>query len=308
MTFLGMAAGLPAACGDDGQNYVGPSAGAGAAGTGCAIDNDCPATAPFCVNGTCLDMPAPCDAGLVDCPGVGCVDVSADPNHCGSCESDCGGGTCVSGNCTCAGPGMINCPGAGCVDVSTDPDHCGGCDNSCNGLQCVSGNCVCDAPLLDCGGCTDPSADPNNCGGCNAPCGQPEYCDAGSCECKPGLTSVNGQCLDLQSNPNNCGGMGPCGTNAPMCLNGMCVNDCGNLNECNNACVDTNSNPLHCGDCNNPCNQSEVCVDGNCQEWQVAVGCSTCPCPSSCNGDFNNCCSYPGDSSLVICVEGDQCP
>jgi len=164
--------------------------------------------------------------------------------------------------------------------------------------------------MQDCGnGCSDLSADPKNCGSCNHGCNDTEYCDASSCVCKPGLVQSPNGCVDPTTNPNDCGGNGPCGGNTPLCEGGTCVASCGNnLDQCNNACVNFDTDPLHCGKCDKVCNTDEVCVQGKCKNWQVGVGCNTCPCSGSCQGDFQQCCTYPGDQSLVICVDANDCP
>jgi hypothetical protein len=270
----------------------------------CLVDGDC-GDGEVCNDRQCVPTPESCGASEVLCPD-GCFDLSSDPAHCGACDTNCGPGTCVSGTCQCGG-GSIVCEGA-CVDPSTDPNHCGGCpgQNCGNGQSCVSGVCQCDNGTQACGqgGCVDTANDPNNCGGCGNQCNQGQYCD-GTCKCLPGLTLVNGQCVDTQSNPNACGqGQQQC---ADVCQNGACVAGCQNpLQECDGACVDLDRNPLHCGDCGNRCDADEVCSNGNCRNWEVGIGCNSCPC-SSCGGDFGTCCTFPGDATLVICVDGD-CP
>ena len=42
---------------------------------------------------------APCDACAGTCCNDVCVDYATDPQHCGSCENDCGGGACSAGMC-----------------------------------------------------------------------------------------------------------------------------------------------------------------------------------------------------------------
>lgn len=277
----------------------------------CLVDAHCPPSAQFCVDQECQDNPTmTCAPGLIDCDAAGCVDVSSDPSHCGGCGIDCNGGTCVSGQCSC-GPGDIVC-NDGCVDPSTDPDHCGGCGNQCDaGVTCVSGNCACAAGAITCNGaCVDPAADPDHCGGCGNGCSDLQYCDAGNCACKPGLTAVGNGCVDTSSDPSNCGDVGnQCGGGTPSCQNGACVAGCnGGLTDCGDACVNLDNDPLYCGACDQSCNAAEVCVDGECRDWAVAFGCNSCPCPSQCQGDFGQCCPYPGDPDVIICVDAGGCP
>jgi hypothetical protein len=85
------------------------------------------------------------DAGDAGDAGV-CIDVTHDPDHCGSCENKCIGptATCVGGQCAC-GPGFDYCSGQGCMDVSSDTNNCGACGNVCDPnqfSQCIGGACA----------------------------------------------------------------------------------------------------------------------------------------------------------------------
>jgi len=90
----------------------------------------------------------------------------------------------------------------------------------------------------------------------------------------------------------------------------MCVQQCPTGQQtCNNSCVNTQTDARNCGGCNNTCATDEVCVAGNCRQFEIALGCTTCPCPISCGGGgFNQCCTYPKDPTLVICVQANNCP
>lgn len=117
-----------------------------------------------------LDAPAPPDA----CPsptrlcGSACVDTTADPDHCGRCDSPCvplagsipfcAVSRCVNAVCR---PGFGNCDmnrANGCeIDVDSSVDHCGRCDHRCEGAPnaqpaCELGACilVCDPGWTDC--------------------------------------------------------------------------------------------------------------------------------------------------------------
>jgi hypothetical protein len=71
-----------------------------------------------------------------------CVDVSTDPNNCGTCGKTCEPGAVCSGG-TCACPvGEMSCGGA-CVDIKSDVNNCGGCGMSCGGTgsTCTGGAC-----------------------------------------------------------------------------------------------------------------------------------------------------------------------
>jgi hypothetical protein len=115
-----------------------------------------------------------CPAGLDVC-GDGCVDVTADPNHCGECGNACttsvigASPTCVGGVCGYTCGTLTECDGA-CVDVTSDPNHCGSCDQICpGGRACVGSQC---APETL--GCTANS----QCGSA-CPSSVVEFCDCG---------------------------------------------------------------------------------------------------------------------------------
>lgn len=75
------------------------------------------------------------------CDGVW-VDLSRDPDHCGSCETACGADDpCFNGTCGCAfGTGCAR----SCVDLATDPLHCGACGTPClTGALCETSECRC---------------------------------------------------------------------------------------------------------------------------------------------------------------------
>lgn len=141
----------------------------------------------------------------------------------------------------------------------------------------------------------------------------------GGCVCRPGLTLLNGQCVDTKSNPQFCGQPGQattqCTGNTPLCDNGVCVGQCGNNKDnCNGQCINTDIDPLHCGSCGGGggggsiCQSDEVCVNGECRSWIPGLGCNTCPCQSSCFGNHDQCCPYPGAPTLIACVDANSCP
>lgn len=95
--------------------------------------------------------PLQCSVGETRCEvdddGV-CVDINADPDHCGgcneSCETDIAGASphCDSGECRteCESSDHEICDSE-CIAVQTDPDHCGSCDNTCFTDSCTDGSC-----------------------------------------------------------------------------------------------------------------------------------------------------------------------
>jgi hypothetical protein len=92
----------------------------------------------------------------------------------------------------------------------------------------------------------------------------------------------------------------------PFCQEGVCVADCtGPFGACGDSCINEDTDPLNCGGCGTVCDVDEVCVEGGCEGFDVIPACTTCPC-DACGGD--ECCEYPGDASLVICVDAGACP
>lgn len=84
-----------------------------------------------------------CPPGLTMC-GDSCVSLQTDPDHCGTCDTVCGGAAvCRHGACTNVCPvGQALCA-RGCVDIRNDAKSCGSCDNACgNGQTCVDGTCT----------------------------------------------------------------------------------------------------------------------------------------------------------------------
>lgn len=98
----------------------------------------------------------PCSTGLC-CAGV-CGDLSANPNHCGSCGNVCISGCCHGGVCCpLCDTGQTLC-GMTCVDTSSDPSNCGSCGHACaSDAVCTAG--VCKKPVVIC-----PPGE-RNCGG-----------------------------------------------------------------------------------------------------------------------------------------------
>lgn len=79
--------------------------------------------------------------GTLDC-GSGCVDVTANPEHCGSCENVGDGATegCVNYQCQCKAR-LTRCGGVS-VDRQTGESNCGSCGVTCTGKKaCKNGVC-----------------------------------------------------------------------------------------------------------------------------------------------------------------------
>jgi hypothetical protein len=81
-----------------------------------------------------------CGDGESACSGA-CVDLLADPEHCGSCSTACGSrGDCRDGECLCD-PVSTSCP-SGCARLDNDPLNCGTCGRVCpEGSACRRGLC-----------------------------------------------------------------------------------------------------------------------------------------------------------------------
>jgi hypothetical protein len=204
-------------------------------------------------------------------PGIGCVDVISDENHCGACGNVCTPGeACMNGVCLCLGD---VCTGV-CVDLRTDNDNCGACDRQCSvGFTCVDGQCVLasqyvpdtQTDVLNCGRldnrcygvgaqccdgkCSIRTSDINNCGACGT-----------VCDTQNGEQCCFGRCVDVQNDVQNCG---TCGAACPVglyCYQGRCIslgtNDhCSGIGDLcppgtncrNGACVSTTDSNVNCG-------------------------------------------------------------
>lgn len=82
----------------------------------------------------------------LDVCGTGCVNLAADPLHCGQCFNECGTneacevGVCMPTELVCDAPEVV-CSNA-CVDTQTSAQHCGTCDAPCDAnADCVAGVC-----------------------------------------------------------------------------------------------------------------------------------------------------------------------
>ncbi len=167
-----------------------------------------------------------CAPGQQLCDGV-CLDVTANPAHCGSCGATCAvGASCVAGQCACQG-NLTNCDGT-CVDLRGDGTHCGDCTTVCTGnLVCSAG--VCQSSCTAAGqtacatSCVDLNSDPANCGTCGTPCPVGAVCAASVCVCPTGTSLCGGSCTDTATDALNCGGCGLiCGA-GQACTAGLCT-------------------------------------------------------------------------------------
>jgi hypothetical protein len=77
-------------------------------------------------------FPPTAEPSVMECDGK-CVNISADPAHCGACDFKCPNSfVCAFGRCqpSCGGVGFMNCGGVQ-VDTSVDRNNCGMCNNPC---------------------------------------------------------------------------------------------------------------------------------------------------------------------------------
>lgn len=269
-----------------------------------------------CLN-FCTTSGSQCRAGVCTCPpgekecGDACVDVSANPSHCGTCGNACGSGQkCERGVCVAACTVNTNnaCGDGKCWDLEADPKHCGSTCRSCRSLEtCTAGACACPAGSTTCNGrCTVLESDPENCGACGTRCALGEACVAGACGCQGGLTRCGNECVSLVSQT-NCGACGQaCGAGL-SCSQGKCVAACSlTAMRCDTGlCADTGNDPRNCGSCGQACQASEVCVDGHCAAQTSAVGCTSCPC-DACTFDAEALCCLR--SGAPYCVKAERCP
>lgn len=121
-----------------------------------------------------------------------CVDVLANPEHCGTCEEICNEREeCFEGACVLACASTERRCDGECVDPATDLRHCGACNAPCpTDARCEEGRCIaiCPEPLVACGlECANFENDERHCGGCGKPCDASIHC-------------VWQQCVDAQVN------------------------------------------------------------------------------------------------------------
>ena len=281
------------------------------------------ATGQACVGGACvagpmdastadtgatMDTGLTCASGQLACGGF-CLNVSSDPNHCGSCSTvcaagqSCSGGRCIGGSdggaVMCAS-GQTNCGGF-CTDLTADPGHCGTCSTACGTGQICTGS-MCRTGTPD---------------------GGTGMVDAGTITCTGGLTACGTVCNDLQNDPNHCG---TCTTVCPsgqFCSGGRCgttgggtgdagtVTCTGGLTACGGACNDLTSDPNHCGTCTTVCSSSQICSAGRCvtagggDGGAVMCGSGLTNCSGACN-DLQNDPSHCG-TCTTVCPSGQFC-
>ena len=168
------------ACGSQCKTVATDQENCGACGNVCGAGQTCQ-------NGQCQ-----CSSGLLACNGT-CVSSTA--THCGGCNTTCASGqVCSQNSCqTTCGSGETQCSDGACVSTTGgDALHCGGCNPCPAGAACNAGVCSCAvAGQMMCGSaCVDVMTSAANCGGCNRPCNG--TCNNGVCTTSTGTAGTGG--------------------------------------------------------------------------------------------------------------------
>ena len=273
-----------------------------------------------------------CDEGYGDCNedySDGCeVDVFTDMEHCGACETECGGpayanatAVCAAGECSIGScsAGFEDCnavAGDGCEsNINLDPANCGACANDCNqgaGAN-AAGVCVtlaagptcsvvCNAGFADCNvnledGCEIDLDTIDNCGSCGNNCSAEDYpnaigiCAEGSCvvgSCDEGFADCNADLSD--------GCEADIGIDLFNC--GACGNACGGVSYDNATvgCLDSDNGPgcgMICDEKYADCNEDST--DGCESDTTSLDNCGAC----------GNACNSEGlANATMTCTEG----
>jgi hypothetical protein len=226
-----------------------------------------------------------CTEVFTHCCGGACLDVRADPNHCGSCDTRCppgqpccdgscrgddaancgscgntcprsesGPGHCVGGQCHRCGPAETECPSGGaifCVDLRTSPSSCGACGAACPGDRvCCDGKCT--AGVARCGGTCVSNACPPERPFDQATC----RCACPRVECEAGKSQDPATCACVCPTPCPAGYVRDGHTCRCSCSNGT--------TDCAGRCVDLLVDSSHCGSCGHPCIKGRTCRRGTC--------------------------------------------
>jgi hypothetical protein len=261
---------------------TGATCSAGTCSAACARDADCP-TGSVCGSGSCV---APCNttdplcsSGF--CCGSTCLDLTSDPEHCGSCDQVCPGSgfTCQHGRCISPDGGTLDCSagdvqcpfGFGCVGSVCEPTSCGA--NQRSGACAFRPTSLTPYVWGSCCGsaCVDWGTDPHNCGGCGIECPS-GYCSDYTCvsdpltddcpvSCGPGTTCANATCIGSQCDDLAVRQLG----------HSRCLAQDGALGVCCPvpvsfvvACADLSSDPYNCGACGIACPPGAACANGLC--------------------------------------------
>lgn len=284
----------------------------GACGAACDPAN---ATEAHCEFGVCqIDE---CKSGFADCdPEVpGCESsLSSDPDHCGSCETDCsdrnGKDSCTDGVCgiTCD-EGYRDC------DADTNPGK-NGCETNVLANINNCGDCAADGGEVCAGGMPDQ--------------GIFAVCLAGECDtvdCRPylamGLADCDGDgtCDDSLASPKNCGGCGleclvengkpACAEVAGdfTCTVESCDNNFANCDGSAVDCeVDVRTNARHCGGCADDDGIDCTALEDDDSKHVATTACQNRTCMiGSCSPGWTDCDGAPENGCEVSANSVERC-
>ncbi len=223
----------------------------GRCGVVCENEMLCLAGKCGCPAGDAVEV---CGDGAVCCVGAGCVNLEANSDHCGACDTACLGGMgCAGGQCRCGNvmcdTGLVCCGEGQCRESCSCTDAEG-----CNeGEQCCNQQCI---------------AHGEDCVVCEPACVAHEVCLGGDCVCAAGYEPCGAQ---------GCVATGTCA----LCGGVSCPSEqacCGGI------CVDLMTNDDFCGDCQMSCNALDMkCCDGECVALGTTHHCGACN--DSCGAD-----------------------
>ncbi len=307
-TLLGLAAVVAMACTPPGR------------GRGDNNSSDC--TSDGCGNPVPdAGTPLQCDAPLSPC-GQECVNLAADPHHCGSCTIDCGADA-VCGQTGCMSLPQV-CPSTGCpagsyCDASTN--KCiAGCqsDNNCASSEiCTANACV--------PGCRTDAACPTGdvcdqlkcrkaCYG-DADCALDSICNTETKACVVGCTS-DSRCQSTEVCDSSIGQCrAGCRTDTQCPLGQICSSS---SRTCTNGCTGDERCPsgqicvggYGSGTCRAGCRDDSQCASGICdaETSTCRQGCrddSACPLGEMCDTSTSNC--VVGCDGDARCQQGQIC-
>jgi hypothetical protein len=220
-----------------------------------------------CSLGSCKNE---CDGGLTNCPPLGCVSLSSNPDHCGGCDKKCQ-----------FGHAKAICLNSGCQLDLCDPGWADGNGKSDDGCECPLTNGgveACNGGDDDCDGMVDDvapaalAADPVNCGKCGTACASADPAKLGSCSgSQCGLSPCSAGTWNLDGAPANGCEYACTATGAEAC-NGK-DDDCDGKKD---EGFDLFADVTNCGACGKTCFHATAlkwkCDWGKCRVEQCAPG------------------------------------